>query len=67
MEFTFEVRRSEIVDKLVGSWTASELRRVAEKMGMSGDLDTLRRHVKFALKMPTIEWREDDGRDQAES
>ncbi len=60
MEFTFEVRRSEIVDKLVGSWTASELRRVAEKMGMSGDLDTLRRNVKFALKMPTIEWREDE-------
>ena len=58
MEFTFEVRRSEIVDRLVGSWTASELRRVAEKMGMSGDLDTLRRHVKFTLKMPTIEWRE---------
>ena len=58
MEFTIEVRRSEIVNKLVDSWNASELRRVAEKMGMSGDLDTLRRHVKFTLKMPTIEWRE---------
>jgi hypothetical protein len=60
MEFTIEVRRSEIVNKLVDSWNASELRRVAEKMGMSGDLDTLRRHVKFTLKMPTIEWRESE-------
>ena len=60
MEFTFEIRRSEMVDRLEDSWTASELRRVAEKMGMSGDLDTLRRHVKFTLKMPTIEWRESD-------
>tara|TARA_Y100001963_G_scaffold25268_2_gene34316 strand:+ start:403 stop:591 length:189 start_codon:yes stop_codon:yes gene_type:complete len=60
MEFTFEIRRSEMVGRLVDSWTASELRRVAEKMGMSGDLDTLRRHVKFTLKMPTIEWRESE-------
>jgi hypothetical protein len=60
MEFTIEVRRSEMVNKLVDSWNASELRRVAEKMGMSGDLDTLRRHVKFTLKMPTIEWRESE-------
>jgi len=60
MEFTFEVRRSEMVDRLVDSWTASELRSVADKMGMSGDLDTLRRHVKFTLKMPTIEWRESE-------
>ncbi len=60
MEFTIEVRRSEMVNKIVDSWNESELRRVAEKMGMSGDLDTLRRHVKFTLKMPTIEWRESE-------
>jgi hypothetical protein len=60
-ELTIKVSRSDVVKMLIDGWTTSELKAVAFKFGISGEVPELRTQVKFALLTPTIKWRKDDG------
>jgi len=60
-ELTITVSRSDVVKMLIDGWTTSELKAVAFKFGISGEVPKLRTQVKFALLTPTIKWRNTDG------
>ena len=60
-ELTIKVSRSDVVKMLIDGWTTSELKAVAFKFGISGEVPELRTQVKFALMTPTIKWRNADG------
>ena len=60
-ELTIKVSRSDVVKMLIDGWTTSELKAVAFKFGISGEVPELRTQVKFALLTPTIKWRNADG------
>jgi hypothetical protein len=46
---------------LIDGWTTSELKAVAFKLGISGEVPEIRTQVKFALLTPTIKWSNTDG------
>jgi hypothetical protein len=60
-EVTMKISRSDVVKMLIDGWTTSELKAVAFKFGISGEVPELRTQVKFALMTPTIKWRNADG------
>lgn len=60
-EVTMKISRSDVVKMLIDGWTTSELKAVAFKFGISGEVPELRTQVKFALLTPTIKWRNADG------
>jgi len=57
-ELKITVRRSDVVKMLIDGWTTSELKAVAFKLGISGEVPELRTQVKFALLFPHIKFRE---------
>ena len=61
-ELTIKVSRSDVVKMLIDGWTTSELKAVAFKFGISGEvpMHKLRTQVKFALMTPEIKWRNTD-------
>jgi hypothetical protein len=59
-ELTIKVSRSDVVKMLINGWTTSELKAVAFKFGISGEVPKLRTQVKFALLTPAIKWSNTD-------
>ena len=61
-ELKITVKRSDVVKMLIDGWTTSELKAVAFKLGISGEVPELRTQVKFALLFPHIKLRNTDER-----
>jgi len=59
-ELKITVKRSDVVKMLIDGWTTSELKAVAFKLGISGEVPELRTQVKFALLNPHIKWSNTD-------
>jgi|TARA_R100001530_G_C4227447_1_gene131725 hypothetical protein len=59
-ELKITLKRSDVVKMLIDGWTTSELKAVAFKLGISGEVPELRAQVKFALMTPVIKWSNTD-------